>query len=106
MDADHLLVATNYGRESLDNLGLFAHHQIMGRGTPLSSARTISTGSTTDVGTSLPVAVRWGNAPVLIYRSTTIWTGEVLLVRRDGSLVKTPLPETADLKGVVAGRRS
>ncbi|HYJ82251.1 MAG TPA: S9 family peptidase, partial [Allosphingosinicella sp.] len=50
MDADHLLVATNYGPESLTISGYSRITKLWARGTPLSSARTIFEGSTTDIG--------------------------------------------------------
>jgi prolyl oligopeptidase len=104
VDADRLLVVTNYGPESLTTSGYGRVAKIWRRGTPLAQAETVFTGEKADVGvapiTSQDGDTRW----VMLNRNKTYWTNELFLLTRDGKLVKMPVPETANYRDVIAGR--
>jgi prolyl oligopeptidase len=94
IDADRLLVVTDYGPESLTNSGYGRVAKIWTRGTPLAQAQTIFTGNKEDVSVG-PIAAQDGERRwVLLNRKRTYWTNELLLLTGDGKLVKTPMPQT------------
>ena len=103
-DRDHLLVATDYGKDSLTSSGYPRIVKLWARGTPISSARTLFTAGTGDVSAS-PFAIvdskrRWS----FISRSKTTWTSELTLVAPDSKVVKVPIPDTASPQDVIDGR--
>jgi prolyl oligopeptidase len=104
IDADRLLVVTDYGPESLTNSGYGRVAKIWTRGTPLAQAQTIFTGNKEDVSVG-PIAAQDGERRwVLLNRKRTYWTNELLLLTGDGKLVKTPMPQTANYRDVIGGR--
>ena len=104
LDADTLIVATDYGEGSLTSSGYPRIVKLWKRGTPLSAARTIAQGEAADVGMgsfgSQDGARRWS----FVRRGKTFWTNELSLVTKDGRLVKVPLPGDADAQDVIGGR--
>src|SRR5205085_1959877 len=87
LDADTLIVATDYGEGSLTSSGYPRIVKLWKRGTPLSAARTIAQGEAADVGMgsfgSQDGARRWS----FVRRGKTFWTNELSLVTKDGRLV-------------------
>ena len=104
IDADRLLVVTDYGPESLTNSGYGRVAKIWTRGTPLAQAQTVFTGNKEDVSVG-PIAAQDGERRwVLLNRKPTYWTNELSLLTRDGKLVKTSMPLTANYRDVIGGR--
>ena len=104
VDRDHLLVATDYGKDSLTKPGYPRIAKLWTRGTPLSSAKTVFTGEVGDVSAT-PLALVDGDTRwVFINRGKTFWTNELSLFTSDGRLVPTPLPDTANYQDVIGGR--
>jgi len=103
-DKDTLLVGTDYGPESLTSSGYPRVIKMWKRGTPLAAARTIFTGEKTDVSAT-PFSAQDGDKRwTFVTRGKTFWTSDLSLLGRDGKLVKTPLPETANYQDVIGGR--
>jgi prolyl oligopeptidase len=103
-DADHLIVVTNYGPDSLTTSGYGRIAKVWTRGTPLSAAKTVITGEKADVSVT-PFAAQDGDTRwTFVSRGPTFWTNQVSLLTADGRLVRTPLPETADYQDVIGGR--
>ena len=103
-DADHLLVATDYGKDSLTSSGYPRIVKLWTRGTPLSAAKTLFTAEPGDVSAS-PFAIvdskrRWS----FVNRGKTTWTSELSLVTPDARVVKVPIPDTASPQDVIDGR--
>jgi prolyl oligopeptidase len=101
---DTLLVGTDYGPETLTSSGYPRVIKLWKRGTPLADARTVFTGEKSDVAatpfSTLDGDTRW----TFVTRGKTFWTNDLSMLRPDGELVKTPLPETASFQDVIAGR--
>ena len=104
LDADHLLVGTDYGKGSLTESGYPRVIKLWTRGTPLSAAKMVFRGEVSDVSASPNAAVDADKRWMFIQRSKTTWTNEFSLLTGDGRLVKLPLPDTADFNDVLQGR--
>ena len=104
VDADHLLVATDFGPGTLTSSGYARIVKLWARGTPLATARTIFTGQPQDVSATPFSRIDGGKRWNFITRGVTFYINELSLVAPDGRLVRTPVPETADFDDVVGGR--
>ena len=104
VDADTLLVVTDYGPESLTTSGYGRIAKLWKRGTPLAAARTLFEGEKADVSAT-PIAVQDGDRRwTFVARGKTFWTNEYRLLDRSGRLVAVPLPEDASFQDVFGGR--
>ncbi|TFI58736.1 S9 family peptidase [Sphingomonas parva] len=104
VDADTLMVVSDFGPESLTTSGYGRIAKLWKRGTPLASARTIFEGEKGDVSTA-PVAVQDGARRwVFVRRGKTFWTSEHRLLTSAGTLVPVPLPDDAEFEDVLGGR--
>jgi prolyl oligopeptidase len=104
VDADRLLVVTDYGPESLTTSGYGRVAKLWKRGTPLAQAPTILTGEKTDVSVGPFTAVDGDRRWVMLDRGKTFYTNDLSLLRADGKLVPIPLPDTANYQDVIGGR--
>lgn len=104
LDAERLLVGTDYGPESLTTSGYPRIVKIWTRGTPLAEAKTVFSGEKADVSATPFSAMDGDTRWSFVTRGKTFWTNELSLLAPDGRLVKTPLPETADFRDVIGGR--
>ncbi|MGZ8998547.1 MAG: prolyl oligopeptidase family serine peptidase, partial [Allosphingosinicella sp.] len=103
LDRDRLLVATDYGPDSLTTSGYPRIAKIWRRGTPLAQAETVLEGEAADIGLT-PFAVTDGDRRwTMIRRGLTFWTQQVSLVTQSG-LRTIPLPTDATIRDVSAGR--
>jgi prolyl oligopeptidase len=103
VDADTLLVATDYGADSLTSSGYPRIVKLWKRGTALAAAPTVLTGEKTDVRVSgssvLDGARRW----TFLERGRSFWTRD-LYVLAGSRPVKLPIPADADFRDVLDGR--
>lgn len=104
VDADRLLVVTDYGPESLTTSGYGRVAKLWQRGTPLTAARTVFTGEKSDVSVSPFAAVDRDRRWTFIGRGKSFWTNALSLMTPDGRLIPTPVPETANFQDVIGGR--
>ncbi len=103
LDQDRLVVATDFGPESLTTSGYPRMARIWRRNTPLAEATPILEAETGDIGLT-PFAIMDGDRRwTMISRGLTFWTSETLLVTPDG-LKKVPLPNDASVLDVIGGR--
>jgi prolyl oligopeptidase len=103
LDADELLVGTDFGPGTLTKSGYPRILKLWKRGTPLSSARTLYEGRAEDVSVSPWVARRPDGQIALINESLTFFTSRRFTVK-DGALTELPLPQSAELRGYFDGR--
>ena len=103
-DANHVLVATDFGPGTLTSSGYARIVKLWARGTPLASAKTVFTAAAEDVGSSPHTYVDGDKRWSFVNRSKTTWTNDILLVTAQGTAVPTPVPDTASVNDVVAGR--
>ena len=104
VDADTLLVVTDYGEGSLTSSGYGRIAKLWTRGTPLSAARTIFEGQVQDVSVTpfsgLDGDTRW----TFVQRGKSFYMSELWLLTPARSLAKVPLPEDAVFQDVLGGR--
>jgi prolyl oligopeptidase len=104
VDADTLLVATDWGPGSMARSGRPRIAKLWKRGTPLSAATTVveAPESVTSVGTIgfVDSAKRW---PV-VRVGTSFFQSDYWVRGADGRLAKLPLPPKADIADVIDGR--
>jgi prolyl oligopeptidase len=104
IDANTLLVGTDYGAGSMTSSGYARILKQWTRGTPLSAAKTVLEGKAEDVsvqgGGTQDGDRRW----VFAYRATDFYNSEKYLRAADGRFVRTPVPESADMRDVIGGR--
>ena len=103
LDRDRLVVATDYGPDSLTTSGYPRIAKIWRRGTPLAQAETILEGETADIGLNALAFTDGGSRWTMISRGLTFWTNEYSLVT-DGGLRAVPLPRDATVEDVIGGR--
>jgi prolyl oligopeptidase len=104
VDADRLLVVTDYGPDSLTTSGYGRIAKLWRRGTSLAQATTVFEGETGDVAAQVFSAMDGDTRRTFLRRGLTFWTGEVFILGEDGRLAPTPLPVTASQRGLIGGR--
>lgn len=104
VDADTVLVVTDFGPQSLTTSGYGRIAKLWRRGTPIASARTVFEGETDDVSVGPFSALDGDRRWTFINRGRSFWTNQLSLLGSDGRLVQVPLPETASYEDVIGGR--
>ncbi|MGQ0659842.1 prolyl oligopeptidase family serine peptidase [Sphingosinicella sp.] len=103
LDQDRLLVATNFGPDSLTESGYARIAKVWRRGTPLAEAQTIEEAARTDISLNpfsfTDSARRWN----FLGRGLTFWTSRTSLVTDQG-LRPVPIPDNASIQDVLGGR--
>lgn len=100
LDANTLIVGTDFGEGSMTSSGYPKMVKLWKRGTPLSSAKTIYEGETSDVSVNGYV-LRDGNISYLaIVRNTTFFTSKVYFYQNE-KLIPITIPEDANIKGIL-----
>jgi prolyl oligopeptidase len=103
LDADTVLVATDFGPGTMTKSSYPRVVKLWKRGTPLSAARTVFEGEEGDISSGPRVFNGPYGTIALIVRGLTFFTAEYHYVLPDGTTMKLPLPPGADLKGVTGG---
>lgn len=104
IDRDTLILSRDWGAGTLTKSGYPFVVKVLKRGQPLDQAQEIYRGTPDDVGASPAVYVDGqGNRAVTISRAKTFFTADQLLWD-GGRAIKLPVPDKAELKGMVAGR--
>lgn len=104
VDADTLMVATDYGAGSLTASGYPRIAKLWKRGTPLSAATVAMEGQPTDIALSPSLAVDGDTRWPMITRGVTFYTSQLFIRGAAGKYVKAPIPDTADYQDVIGGR--
>ncbi len=105
VDADTLLVARNWGGETMTKSGYPFVVKEWKRGTPLESAKVIYSGATTDEVGSFPAVLNdaQGHKLVMVTRGVTFFSYETY-VRTATGMERLALPGKASVSGMVDGR--
>jgi prolyl oligopeptidase len=104
VDADTLLVGTNWGPDSLTDSGYARTVKVWRRGTPLASAKTLYDGEKADVAVRPFVDHDGGAAQPFLVRGVSFFESDYYYAPGLGAPAKLPLPRNADLQGVLDGR--
>lgn len=102
-DADTLLVGTDWGAGAMTTSGYPRVVKRWKRGTPLAGAQTVKEGIATDISVGSFATTDRDKRYVFVTRGTSFYASDSWLVGPDGTLVPTPVPDTADIKGVIGG---
>jgi prolyl oligopeptidase len=103
VDADTLLVATDYGPESLTTSGYPRVVKLWKRGTDLAAAPTVMTGEKADVRVGPRTVLDGGRRWSFLERGRSFWTRDLYLLAGTRP-VKVPVPADADFRDVLGGR--
>jgi prolyl oligopeptidase len=105
IDRDTLLVATDWGADTMTQSGYPATVRIWKRGAALASLPAFFAGRKTDVAVQPRVEIDGSRTHVFVQRSYTFYETEYHYAPKLGSaLTRLPLPGNADLAGVLDGR--
>lgn len=104
LDRDTLLIRSDYGPGTLTQSGYGRQVRRWKRGTPLAEAPVIFEVEPTDVSVWSRTDIEEGNTYPLIQRDLSSWTSQFHHLAPDGRLVRSPLPDHAEVEGVLDGR--
>jgi prolyl oligopeptidase len=102
-DADTLLVGTDWGADAMTTSGYPRVLKRWKRGTPLASAETVKEGAATDISVGSSAIMDGDKRYLFVSRGTSFYASDTWLIAPDGSLVRTPVPDTADIQGIIGG---
>lgn len=100
---DRILFDSDFGKGSLTNSGYPRIVKLWKRGEDIARARTIFEGDVQDVASQAMVVDSKAAHDALIVRAVSFFESEYSWIRQDGSLVKLPLPLSANVQGIAAG---
>lgn len=103
MDKNTLLVATDFGPDSLMLDGYSRVMKLWKRGNPLASAKQVLQGDKTDVELTPASFTRPEGSFVILTRGLTFYTSLFYRVTSDGSMTQLPVPNDLDFRGVFDG---
>jgi prolyl oligopeptidase len=103
LDADTLLVATDFGAGSMTRSSYPRIVKLWKRGTPLAAARTVFTAAPADVAAG-PLAFHGPYGSVaLVEQALSFFTSRWVGLKPDGGTLALPLPQGAVIRGVTQG---
>lgn len=104
LDRDTLLVGTDFGQGSLTDSGYPRIVKLWQRGTALAAARPLYEAKAEDMMVAPQVTINHKGTYPIIMRRIDFFTTELYHLRKDGSLVRSPLPRDADLEQVLGSK--
>ena len=103
-DRDHLLVESDFGPGTLTTSGYGRQVRSWTRGTPFAQASLVYEGEAGDVSVAPLVRVEGKARYPIIDRGTDFFHSEYYHVAPTGKLVRSPLPNDAQIQDVLGGR--
>ncbi len=104
LNDDEILFATDFGSGTLTSSSYPRIAKLWRRGEPLRDAQTVFVGRASDVIVSPQVFRGPYGTVALIVRQPSFFQSDYYLVRPDGSTLKLPLPQDAEVQGVTGGQ--
>lgn len=101
LDADTLLVQSDFGPGTRTAAGYGRQVRRLVRGQAPADAPVVAEGAASDVGMTPQVAWSAGRAFAMIRRATDFWNGALFHLAPGGQLVAAPLPPDAAVEAVV-----
>jgi prolyl oligopeptidase len=101
---DALFVGTDFGPGSLTDSGYARIVKLWKRGTPLTAAKTLAEGQKSDVSVGARSLVDGDRTWPVLTRAVDFYHHQVSHIAPDGRLVRSPLPDDADIEDVLDGR--
>ncbi|MGB3721291.1 MAG: prolyl oligopeptidase family serine peptidase, partial [Pacificimonas sp.] len=103
MDADTVLIASDFGPGTLTDSGYGRQVRMWRRGGGFADAPVIKEIPATETGYALYMGRTAGKNYPMVVRNMTFWDYEYNHVRADGTLVPVPMPQTATVSELFAG---
>jgi prolyl oligopeptidase len=104
VDADTLLIGTDWGEGSLTDSGYAREVRRWARGTDLADAQTVLRVNKEDVSAGPVVYHDGGKTYEFVRRLPSFFEREYYLTQDDGNTSKLPVPLNADIQGILNGR--
>jgi prolyl oligopeptidase len=102
-DKNSIIVGTDYGPNSLTASGYPRILKLWKRGTPLSGAKTILEGDSSDVGLSGYVSFRPEGNIISLNQNVSFWESNSWIVDANSQKVEVPLPKDASINTYFKG---
>ncbi len=102
-DADTLLVGTDWGADAMTTSGYPRVVKRWRRSTPLASSKMVKEGIATDISVGSFAVMDGDKRYLFVSRGTSFYASDTWLIGADGALIRTPVPDTADIQGVIGG---
>ncbi len=103
VDADRLMIATAHGGDVTES-GYPRQVRLWTRGTPIKDASLLAEGKASDMGMDAGASGGENRMWPRITRHPDFWTAEVIHVNLDGTLIRSPLPDTATIEDMLGSR--
>src|SRR5579863_1472154 len=104
LDRDAVLVATDFGPGSMTPSSYPRIVKLWRRGEPLADAKTVFEARPDDMAVAPQVFRGPYGSVALITRSPSFFASDYYVVRSDGTTLKVPLPQDAQVQGVTRGK--
>lgn len=104
LDRDTLVVGTDFGEGSLTASGYARTLRLWRRGTPIDEAERIIQVDETDMAVGVATLFADERNVSFVIRQPDFFTEQSWLLSGEGTLAEIPLPEDADLQGLLGGR--
>jgi prolyl oligopeptidase len=102
--ADSIMITSDFGPGTLTTSGYGRQVRLWQRGQALKDAKLVLEVKPDDVWNQPIASISSKGTYRAVQRGTSFWTGELYHLRADDSLVKSPLPDDADVKDIVDGQ--
>ena len=103
-DSNALFVGTDFGPGTLTDSGYARIVKLWKRGTPLSAATTLAEGQKSDVSVGARSLIDGNRTWPILSRATDFYHHQVSHIAPDGRLIRSPLPDDADIMDVLDAR--
>ena len=103
VDLDRLMIATAHGGDVTES-GYPRQVRLWTRGTPMAEAALLAEGKAADMGMDASAGAGAGRMWPRITRHPDFWTAETFHLNPDGTLIRSPLPDTATIEDMLGSR--
>lgn len=103
VDLDRLMIATAHGDDVTES-GYPRQVRLWRRGTPMAEAALLAEGKRADMGMDASAGAGEHRMWPRITRHPDFWTAEVFHLNLDGTLIRSPLPDTATIEDMLGSR--
>jgi prolyl oligopeptidase len=103
VDLDRLMIATAHGGDVTES-GYPRQVRLWKRGTPMAEATLLAEGKASDMGMDASATGSEGRMWPRITRHPDFWTAETFHLNLDGTLIRSPLPDTATIEDMLGSR--
>ncbi|HYC02879.1 MAG TPA: prolyl oligopeptidase family serine peptidase [Azospirillaceae bacterium] len=103
-DKDTVLVASDFGPDSMTSSGYPRQVRLWKRGTAVAQAKLLFEGAKEDVASSPVAEIRPEGTELFVNRSKDFFSTELHHVAKDGKVTRLDLPSDIDYRGMIGGK--